>query len=333
MLASLAELVSIISDVYAPAPPSQRFRFAAAVHEVKLGKAIDEVAKAVGIKAKKIEALAAEIDPLATIFRTTLTAAGSAENMAKARRGLGQMLVGELAERAFEDLYESTPGTGDLRLEDARVGRTETDYRVLNGERRPVFRINIKFHGTPFRRAMDLVQLDPGDCFPLATYKINQGVKKHDEEKLPYVFAIVGVPQLTGEAVGAALPENLVHLSAFVYASKLSGKRDIEDQIVRYLVEHPLQSVRETINEFASRIKAAEWRVISARRAKQLLLDKLFERVYAVRERSFARRYPRAEVDMHFSLSQDLTPLKDFLQMARDHGLHGLAVRLERGLV
>jgi hypothetical protein len=33
-------------------------------------------------------------------------------------------------------------GTDELILEDARDARNETDYRVLNGQRRPVFRIN-----------------------------------------------------------------------------------------------------------------------------------------------------------------------------------------------
>ena len=49
---------------------------------------------------------------------------------------------------------------------------THTDYRVLNGGGRQVFRLNIKFHGTLFGKAPELVGLDSEDCFPLATYKI-----------------------------------------------------------------------------------------------------------------------------------------------------------------
>jgi hypothetical protein len=63
----------------------------------------------------------------------------------------------------------------------------------------------------------------------------------------------------------------------------------------------------------------------------RLLRDKLFDRVFAVRVPRFARNYRNAEVDMHFSLVQDLTLLKDFLTSARERGLHGLAVDLERG--
>jgi len=36
---------------------------------------------------------------------------------------------------------------------------------------------------------------------------------------------------------------------------------------------------------------------------------------------------------MHFSLAQDLTPLKVFFKSAKERGLHGLAVDLERGVL
>ena len=85
--------------------------------------------------------------------------------------------------------------------------------------------------------------------------------------------------------------------------------------------------------QFAEEIEHAEWRVLSARRADILLREKLFDRVYAVRVRAFARNYRNAELDMHFSLKEDLTPLEDFLESLKSHGLHGLTARLERGLI
>jgi hypothetical protein len=133
---------------------------------------------------------------------------------------IGQLLLGELAERAFEGIYKETMGTNELILEDDRGARNETDYRVLNGQRRPVFRINIKFYGTLFRNARTLVGLEPEDCFALATYKIYQGLQKHESERLPYVFVIVGVPGLTGAGVGAAVPEDLVHMVSLLHAAK-----------------------------------------------------------------------------------------------------------------
>lgn len=204
----------------------------------------------------------------------------------------------------------------------------------MNGEKRPVFRINIKFHGARFRKAAAIVGLDPADCFALATYKIHLALQKQEKEVLPYIFVIVGVPELTGEEVGAIVPEDYVHLAALVQASQMSGKRDVEDTIVSALIERDTSgSVRQAIEGYQARIREAEWRVLSARRADRLLREKLFQRVYAVRVRAFARNYPRAEVDMHFSLIHDLTPLEDFLVLLKEHGLHGLTARLERGLV
>lgn len=62
-----------------------------------------------------------------------------------------------------------------------------------------------------------------------------------------------------------------------------------------------------------------------------MLREKLFERVYVVRVRAFARNYRNAELAMLLSLAQDLTPLKVFLTSAREGGLHGLVVDLVRG--
>jgi hypothetical protein len=177
------------------------------------------------------------------------------------------------------------------------------------------------------------VDLDPEDCFALATYKIYQGLQKHESERLPYVFVIVGVPGLTGASVGAAVPEDLVHLVSLVHGAKgMPGKRALEERVVANLIdsEQP-EPFRTELGRFRDEIESAEWYALSARRAARLLRDKLFDRVFAVRVPRFARNYRNAEVDMHFSLVQDLTLLKDFLTSARERGLHGLAVDLERG--
>ncbi len=295
---------------------------------------MQEVAKAVRSTAKNLQTLADAPDPVTRVFGMDLSEAASEQRMAKARATLGQLLLGVIAERAFEQIYKTKMGTTELRLEDYRESRNETDYRILNGKGLPVFRINIKFHGTRFRNAPALVGLDPADCFALATYKIYQGLQKHEKEVLPYVFAIVGVADLTGALVGEAFPEDLVHLNSLVLGSKISGKRDVEDRIVLHLIDTPQpESVRAKVQEFERRIKEAEWRVISARRANLLLREKLFDRVFAVRVRAFARNYPNAELDMHFSLKEDLTRLEEFLDLLKTRGLHGLTAHLERGLV
>jgi hypothetical protein len=249
------------------------------------------------------------------------------------RTMLGQLLLGVLAERAFESIYKTTLGTTELALEDSREARNDTDYRVLNGQHRPVFRINIKFHGTLFRQAKTLVGLEPEDCFALATYKIKQGMDKQEKEVLPYLFVVVSCP-VSALDVGRAIPSDIIELAAAIRASKrVSGKRSLEEKIVEHLLGIYDASFARMVTELREKLSTAPWRVLSARRADDLLRDNLFERVYAVRVRGFTRSYRNAEVDMHFSLSQDMTTLQDFLRQVAEIGLHGMAGKLERGLL
>lgn len=334
MLESLDDLLRAVGPLYQDDRPPKPFLLLQSLERLRSGEDPRQVAKAAGSTPKRLETLVSSRDPVAGALGSDLLQAASEERMGKARAMLGQLLLGVVAERAFEKIYKTRMGTSELTLQDFRDSRNETDYRVLNGQGRPVFRINIKFHGTRFRKAAELVGLDPADCFALATYKIYQGLQKHEKEVLPYIFAIVGVANLTGAHVGQVVPENLVHLNSLILASKISGKRNVEDRIVLHLLDTPqAELIQAAINEFRRQIEEADWRVISARRANLLLREKLFDRVFAVRVRAFARNYRNAELDMHFSLEQDLTRLEDFLKLLRTHGLHGLTARLERGLV
>ena len=334
MLKTLDDLLDVVEKLYEGQEPPKPFLLLQAVRRLRKGETAREVARAARSTVRNIEALSSCVDPVTQVLKIDLAAAAAPEKMTKARATLGQLLLGVIAERAFEEIYKTTMGTSELRLEDFRDSRNETDYRVLNGKGLPVFRINIKFHGTQFRNAVALVNLDPADCFALATYKIYQALQKQEKEVLPYIFAIVGVADLTGALVGEAFPEDLVHLNALILGSKMSGKRDVEDRIVLYLLDQ-LQSdpVRAAVGEFTRKIRNAEWRVISARKADNLLRSKLFDRVYAVRVRAFARNYRNAELDMHFSLKEDLTKLDEFLELLKTRGLHGLTAHLERGTV
>jgi len=191
-----------------------------------------------------------------------------------------------------------------------------------------VYRINIKFHGSRFRRAQDLVGLEPSDCFALATYKICSALQKQEEEALPYFFAVVGVPGMSGESVGQSIPSALVEAVALIaQAPKGKGKRLLEDRAVEHLVrtEHSIYM------SILGRIKEANWYILSAKRADRLLRELLFDRVFALRVRGFARAFRGAELDMHFSLSQDLIPLRQFLITLREEGPQKITTLLERG--
>jgi len=327
-------LLRILRELYADEDLPRPFLLLTSGGELQAGRSLREVARRCRTTVKRLESISQSEDPVRGVLGCTLESSSKEDVLKKARANLGQLLLGDLAERAFEKIYRGMMGSSELTLKDYREARSETDYRVLNGHGRPVFRINIKFHGTLFRNAETLVGLSPGDCFALATYKIYQALLKQEEEVLPYIFVIVGVPGLTGAHVGGVIPEDLAHLAALVQLSEISGKRDIEDRIVSFLIQQ-LQpgDMNEAVRQYAEQIEHAEWRVLSARRADILLREKLFDRVYAVRVRAFARNYRNAELDMHFSLKEDLTSLADFPESLKSHGLHGLTARLERGLI
>jgi hypothetical protein len=169
--------------------------------------------------------------------------------------------------------------------------------------------------------------------FALATYKIYGALVKQDQEHLPYIFVVVGVRGLTGASVGEILPEELVRLAVTTQLSKkVTGKRNIEEAIVSRVANAPAAyGLQARIRELEDQIRQAEWRVISARRADQLLRQMLFDRAYALRVRGFTRNYAGAELDMHFSVSADLHPLTELFDTLGEHGMTGLVSRLERG--
>ncbi len=87
----------------------------------------------------------------------------------------------------------------------------------------------------------------------------------------------------------------------------------------------------EVYEQTLARILNADWYVLSARRADLLLRDKLFDRVFALKVRNFARAFRSAELDMHFSLSEDLIPLREFLGTLRTGGSQRITTLMERG--
>lgn len=296
---------------------------------VRNGIPIREAAKRVCTTTNRLQAVVDSERPLEDVLGLDPPVDTSQlENRTRTTGILGQLLLGNVAERVFERMFLDQMPDRELRLTDVREGRTDTDYRLLNGNDRPVYRLNIKFHGARFRRAPELVGLDPEDSFALATYKIQSALKKQEEEKLPYFFAIVGVSNLTGSEVGRLLPPDLLDVATYLSAAPgMKGKRDLEDRIVSYIVGNEIQPYKTV----SSQIEAAAWYILSARRAYKLLTEKLFERVFALRIRNFSRVFGGAEIDMHFSLSEDLTPIDIFFKTIKEYGLHKITTILERG--
>jgi len=245
------------------------------------------------------------------------------------RNKLGELIRGRAAELAFEDIYKSTTHSTEFELVDVREGHSDTDYRLLNGGGRPLYRINIKFFGSNLRRGPELVGLQPEDCFPLATYKICGALQKQLQEHLPYLFVVVGVPGLTGLSIAPAIEDRYVNPLAWLTASSIPGKRILEDKVIDRMVEDNSQAYQNTYHQ----IRNADWFVLSARKADKLVRSYLYERVFALRLPSFTRAFSNAEVDMHFSLSQDLTSLNEFLDILSREGPAKTVGMLERGTI
>ena len=61
------------------------------------------------------------------------------------RRNVGQLVLGRAAEIAFQDICEAGIDPNEFSMTDVRQGRTNTDFRLLNGGGRPLYRFNVKF--------------------------------------------------------------------------------------------------------------------------------------------------------------------------------------------
>jgi hypothetical protein len=239
------------------------------------------------------------------------------------RKGIAQMLLGTLAEQQFVKLAREVTGGRDFRIEDHVRARSDTDFRLFNGQDRPLLRMNIKFHGTLFRQAREQVDLEPEDCFALATYKINIALQRQHDEALPYVFVVLSAPGLTAESVGQRIPDEHVWT-----VSACRGRREIEEGVVSLLLG---SSSEWQFGDLREQLVAAQFRVISARRAYNTMRERLFERVFALRQRAFTSAFRNAEIDMHLSLSQEMTPLQEFFRNVARLSPQELAVRLDRG--
>jgi hypothetical protein len=252
------------------------------------------------------------------------------ENRTAGKRGLAQILLGRAAELAFEDVYRTEMGSQEFELVDLREGRTDTDYRVLNGQRRPLYRIDIKFFGSTFRRAPELVGLAPEDCFPLATYKIFNALKKQEQEHLPYIFLVVFVRALNVDAIGDYIPAAYIDFMALLRRSEKSGlpKRDVEDRAVDRMVADQTQASKR----LTSRSGRPLGTCYPPRRPTSCCAA--CSSTACMRSRSADSRSSfGGQLDMHFSLATDLVPVQKFFDTLRNEGQTMVAVMLERGTI
>ncbi|MBI2205392.1 MAG: hypothetical protein HYU41_16200 [Candidatus Rokubacteria bacterium] len=203
------------------------------------------------------------------------------------RRGIAQMLLGTLTERRFEaeDITAGRP----LSMVKRVAERSDTDYVVNDSVGRPLFRMNIKFHGNRF----------------------------------PYVFLVLSIPGLSAPTIGRFVPDDFVSV-----LSAVKGRRVLEEAIAEELGQPAYQAQFEDV---LLRMSEGEFRVVSARRADNLMRQLLFERVFALRVPRFNQSYRGAEIDMHFSLTNEMIPLRTFTELLDRESPQVVAVMLDRG--
>jgi hypothetical protein len=323
-----ADLIAFLKAAYPNGSWPRPFHILEGLEKIAAGSSPAEAAKSVGTIRHLLEKASQASDPEFAVLGLRSGDLGE-DDLRRARLILGQLLIGRAAEIAFEHIYRGELGpSAEFKLVDLREGRTDTDYRILNGMGRPIYRVNIKFIGSLFRQAKDMVGLDPEDCFPLATYKIFSALQKQEEEHLPYFFAIVAVANLTAVSIQELLAETDAKIVAmFAKSPRVSGKRNIEDKVVERIVAGQSPAFTKVYD----RIREAEWYVLSARRANLLLRTFFEQRVFALKVRGFTQKFRHAEVDMHFSLKNHLVTFKQFLQTLKQEGQTKMATLLERG--
>jgi hypothetical protein len=253
---------------------------------------------------------------------------GEAE-LSRIKKTIGSLVSGQAAERAFERIYSAEMQTSEVRLLDDRTQRSDADYILVNGQGKPLYRLNIKLHGSLFRQAKEQVGLDPADCFPLATYKIHSALRKQDERHLPYLFVVVTVPGLTAEKIGSELPPLVAEGVIITKRIISSGVREAEELFIDAYRRKEEKYFADIDREF----ERGRWFIFSARRAHLKMKELLFERVFALRRRSFNRAFRNAEIDMHLSFSTDMLTIKDFLEQSKRVSAAQLYSMIERGTV
>ncbi len=323
---TLDELVEVAREIYPDGYYPKPLNALVELHSVKSGAVkLDDLRSH---QRKRVKVLRTTRDPIKAAFGVNLDKLEPKihQRAAKGEAMIGQLILGTLAERAFEAIYRSKLGDSEFSLQDYREDRNDTDYRVCNGGGRPLFRINSKFHGSHFRQAREMVGLEPADCFALATYKIWSATQKEQDEHLPYLFLIISAPISTPTVV-AHVPPAFRTLAKYMHASAVAaGKRDLEERMVEVLIEDT-GAFGALVKNWQDEIASAQWRVLSARRAVKLLREKMFERVFALKTRNFNQAYRNAEIDMHYSLAGDMTPLQDVLEVLRNEGSQGVVGR------
>lgn len=242
------------------------------------------------------------------------------ERMGSAENPVTKLFPATLTEMRFsrllERLSESRPG---IAVSDDRMSEHSlTDYTLVEGDIRVP--VNVKNAGTRFERAQQLVGLDPDDCLPIPAYKAYAAT-----EREPHLLYAVSVDFGLVHRISETLPPLFTPQEALVWdlLNRFSGSllRSAEDAFICAVAA-----------KYEDRLLAVAgdmpFHVVSARKAIRILQQKA-ERTPGIGLRAWGTG-ASAEVNVHLSLREDMTPWTAVDQLISGQGLTRVVAGIDR---
>jgi hypothetical protein len=216
---------------------------------------------------------------------------GSAENP------ITKLFPATITEERFverlDSLCERVPGL--TYSDDRESGHGLADFRLNQGDLE--LPVNVKNAGTRFRRAAELVGLDPDDCVPIPAYKAYGAL-----ETMPNLIYAVSVDYDLVRVLGIEIPELFDRQESIVWAllNEKGGSRlrSAEDAFIFATVRKHWTALRDKIGE-------RPYAVISARKSIRVLQTKP-KRTPGIGLRAWGTG-ASAEVNVHLSIREDMT--------------------------
>lgn len=246
------------------------------------------------------------------------------------------LLVAQLGEEIFEPLMGEPVGRMGYRVLDRRAEHAEQDFDIQDETGAPALSVNVKVHSSQFRNAPQVVGLAADDCFALALYKILSAFKQSRDTGVPFLF-LVSIRWGIVEEVMSRVPEDLGEVVELVFRARAQGKRRAEDR----LVQHAVDRLRElgTWEELIRMLtEEGDHRVLSAKKALDLFMDRFDPRCPALSIREFGRAFGgqrgvAAEINMHLSIRDEMEPLERALSNLEREGLAWFRRLVEAGMI
>jgi hypothetical protein len=222
-------------------------------------------------------------------------------------------------ERFLETLDELHATRSSIDYSDDRdTGHTLKDFTLCeHGLELP---INIKNAGTRFERAKQLVGLDPDDCIPIPAYKAFAAI-----ESVPNLIYVVSVDYHLIGTLQRVLPQLFRPEEAIVWhlLNKHVGThvKNAEDTFISAVIRKHWTQLKEIC-------KNNPFYVISARKSVRILQTKP-QRTPGVGLRAWGTG-ANAEVNVHISISEEMTPWKAIRDRILQLGLEDIVRAVNR---